>query len=165
MIARLPSSAGRPENCPESTSVPFYERPLFVDDRDDREVELLGEGLIALVMCRHRHDRPGAVIHQDVVGDPDRDPCVVDRIAREEPGEDTGLLLCRRALLTALDRGAAHVLSQLVCVLGALDDPLDERMLGRQHEERRAEERVGPRREDGNVLVELVDPEQDLGAF
>ena len=38
-------------------------------------------------------------------------------------------------------------------------------MLWCEHEERRAEERVRPRREDGDVLVELVDAEEDLGAL
>ena len=38
-------------------------------------------------------------------------------------------------------------------------------MLGREHEERRAEQRVGPRREDGDVLAELLDPEEDLAAL
>ena len=38
-------------------------------------------------------------------------------------------------------------------------------MLGREHEERRAEERVRTRREDGDVDVLLLDPEDDLGAL
>ena len=38
-------------------------------------------------------------------------------------------------------------------------------MLGREHEERRAEQRVRTRREDGHVLVELLDPEGHLGAL
>ena len=38
-------------------------------------------------------------------------------------------------------------------------------MLGRQHEERRAEQRVRPRREDGVVDAELLAAERDLGAL
>ena len=42
---------------------------------------------------------------------------------------------------------------------------LDERVLGREHEEGRAEEGVRPRREDRDVDVELVDAEEQLGAL
>ena len=38
-------------------------------------------------------------------------------------------------------------------------------MLGREHEERHAEQRVGPCGEDGDVEVEAVEAEDDLGAF
>ena len=56
--------------------------------------------------------------------------------------------------------GLADVLPHLVRL-----DPLDELVLRCEHEEGRAEERVRARREDGDVLTPLVDPEDDLGAF
>ena len=56
--------------------------------------------------------------------------------------------------------GAPDVVANLVGV-----DPRDELVLGREHEERRAVQRVGARREDRDVLVQLLDPEQDLGAL
>ena len=46
---------------------------------------------------------PRAVLHQHVVGDPDRDPRLGRRVGGEEAGEDAGLLLGRRALLDPLD--------------------------------------------------------------
>ena len=65
-------------------------------DRRDRQAELAGELEVALVAARHRHDRPGAVAHQHVVGDPDRDLLAVDRVDRGRAGEHAGLgLACR----------------------------------------------------------------------
>ena len=61
-------------------------------DRRDRQAELAGELEVALVAARHRHDRAGAVAHQDVVGDPDRDLLAVDRIGGVRTGEHAGLL-------------------------------------------------------------------------
>ena len=78
--------------------------------------------------------------------------------------EDAVLLL-----LLALDRGSragvAHVLEHLVLLLGARDERGDERMLGREHEERGAEDRVRARREDRDVLVEFDGVEEQLGTL
>jgi hypothetical protein len=47
----------------------------------------------------HGHDRAGAIAHHHVVGDPDRDALVVDRVDGIAAGEDAGLLLVGRAAL------------------------------------------------------------------
>ena len=165
-----------PVNSPELTSTSFVGvrdvRDALLDlavgrrdDLHDRQPELLREREVALVVRGHGHDRAGAVVHQHVVGDPDRDALVVHGVDRVEAGEDAGLLLAREALLALLGGGVPRVRADLVAVLGALGEPLDERMLGREDEERRAEQRVGPRREDGHVLVELLDAEDDLAAL
>ena len=57
------------------------------------------------------------------------------------------------------------VLAYRLLVLGARRQPLDLRMLGREHEEGGAEERVGAGGEDGEVEVELLAAEDDLGAL
>ena len=44
-------------------------------------------------MSRHAHDRAGAVAHQDVISDPDRNLFAVRRIDRERAGEHAGLFL------------------------------------------------------------------------
>ncbi len=49
-------------------------------DGGDLEAVLAGELEVALVAARHGHDRPGAVAHQHVVGDPDRDVLAGDRV-------------------------------------------------------------------------------------
>jgi hypothetical protein len=100
---------------------------------------------------------------EHVVGDPDRKPVVVDRVRDEPPGGDPGLLLLGVGSLG--DRAAcrmAHVVHDLLLVRSPLHQALDERVLGREDEERGAEERVGARREDRDVDVELLDAKDDL---
>ena len=108
----------------------------------------------------HGHDRAGAVVHQDVVGDPDREALAVDRVRRVMAGEDAGLLRLGGAVLRAARAGVARVRLRLLARVR-----LDERMLGRDDEEGRAEQRVRARREDRDVEVEVVDAEEDLGAL
>ena len=55
-------------------------------------------------MCGDRHDRAGAVAHQHVVGNEDRNLLSVNRIRRERPGEDTRLLLVLLTLEIRLRR-------------------------------------------------------------
>ena len=101
------------------------------------------------VVRRHGHDRAGAVAHQHVVGDPDRDLLVVDRIDRVAAGEDAGLLLLQlRAFQLALLRRLRLDSVSTAARCCRRRDFLDERMLRREHHVGRAEQRVGPRRED-----------------
>ncbi len=62
-----------------------------MDDHDDRQVIFAGKIEVALVMRGDGHDRAGAVAHQDVIGDPDRDPLTVDRVDCVTASEDAGL--------------------------------------------------------------------------
>ncbi len=48
---------------------------------------------VALVVARHRHDRAGAVVHQHVVRDPDRNARAVHGIDAVAAGEYAGLFL------------------------------------------------------------------------
>ena len=106
------------------------------------------------------HDRARAVLHEHVVGDPDRDPLAAGRIRRVHAGEDACLDLFGRALLAPLGSCVARVRLHLLVL-----DPFDERVFGSEDEEGRTKDRVGARREDGHVLVELVDAEQELGTL
>ena len=115
---------------------------------------------VALVVGGDGHDRARAVVHEDVVGDPDRELLAVDGVDRVEAGEDAGLLGRRRAILDRPRAGVARVLLRLVARVR-----VDERMLRREDEERRAEQRVGARREDGDVVARLLDAEEDFGAL
>ena len=138
---------------------------LLVDHLPDRQPELLSELAVTLVVPWHGHDRAGPVLHQHVVGDPHRDLLAGRRVRRGQAGVDAGLLLGRGPHLAALCQRMLRVLAYLLAVRRALDHRVDQRMLGREHEEGRAEDRVGPRREDRGVLVQLRDPEQQLGAL
>ena len=63
-----------------------------LDDLADRQVERLGEVEVALVVRGHGHDRAGAVLHQHVVGDEDRDLLAVDGVGDGAAEGDPGLL-------------------------------------------------------------------------
>ncbi len=143
----------------------------------------MGELEVALVVGGHRHDRPGAVAHEHVVGDEHGDVPAVGGVLGERPGEDAGLLL---ALGLALELGlppgelavGRHRLGgELVeperaaplerRVLGPLvgDDLVDERVLGREHHVGRAEQRVGAGGEHVDLDVGvLLHREHHLGA-
>ncbi len=96
------------------------------------------------------HDRAGAVAHEDVVGDPDRDLLIVDRIDRVRAGEDAGLAFGEiGAFEVALVGDFGFVFLDGVAVLGR-GEFVDERMFRRKDHVGRAEKRVGPRGEDRN---------------
>ena len=131
----------------------------------DRQAERLREGEVALVVGRNGHDGAGAVLDQHVVGDPDRDRLVVDRVDHVAPREDARLdLVGVHAIGDRRSGAAADVGHHLVLALAAADQVLHQRVLGRQHEEGRAEQRVGAGREDGQVDLEVGLVEQHLGA-
>ncbi len=108
---------------------------------------------------------PGAVAHEDVVGDPDRDLLAGHRVRDRAPRVDSGLVLVLRPVLLGARGVVAHVVEHLGLALRARHERRDQRVLGRQDEERRAEERVGARGEDGDRLVQVALVEQHLGAL
>src|SRR3546814_968578 len=112
----------------------------------DREVIFAREIEIALVVRRTAEDRTGAIVHQHIVDDPDRQmPVGIERMFDRKAGVEAQLLrgfqLLRRRALTAAfgDEGREHG--------RILRQPLGERMVGRDRREARAVKRVGPRRE------------------
>jgi hypothetical protein len=125
-------------------------------DLANREVERLREVEVALVVRGHGHDRARPVVGEHVVGDVDGQPLAVHGVDRVQAREDAGLLRRSGPLDRLLRRRAPHVLAHLAGV-----DARHELVLRREDEERRPVERVGPGREDGDVLVELLDPELD----
>ena len=145
---------------------------LLADDRHDVEVVLLGELEVALVAAGHAHDRAGAVVHEHVVGDPDRRGTAGDRVDDVAAREDAVLLAGGTLSVDGRDllRGGLELL-EVVLVLGAGDELRGERALGREQEERHAEDRVGTGREDGDLsvggghAVGVGEREGDLGAL
>ena len=91
------------------------------DDLDDRQAELLGELPVAVVVRRNGHDRAGAVAHQHVVGNEDRDFLAVDRIdCRNALQLDAGLVLVQLgALEVGLARSFLAVRADVVACLRA----------------------------------------------
>ena len=121
-------------------------RVLGNDHGLDLELVFAGEVQVALVVRGAAEDRAGAVIHEDEVGDVNRQfHGRAEGMGRDDAGVVALLLgavdlLLRRADLAAL----LDERRQLRIVLG---ERLGQRVLGRDADEARAEDRVGPRGE------------------
>ena len=141
-MARMASGTVRPSNWPELTSTPLLvvEVRQAAGRRSPESPSPWADGLPPLraprragattrtigspnfransksrsSCARHGHDGAGAVLHQHVVGDPDRDPLAGRRVDGVAAGEDAGLLpvahlagdqvLRRRGLAVGLHR-------------------------------------------------------------
>ncbi len=127
-------------------------------DRWDGQAELGGELEVSFVAARHGHDGAGAVAHQDVVGDPDRNLCPVDRVGGERSGEGTGLLsgVVGPILVVGGGRGGDIGLDLGLLIGGRQLG--DQRVLGGEHHERGAEQGVGPGGEDLDVAGGGTEP-------
>ena len=135
------------------------------DGADDRQLEHLGEVPVALVLAGHGHDRAGAVTHQHVVGDEDRQLRAVDRVGRERAGEYAGLVAGRVGLPVHLRPAGRRAGGRprpprpgsrcppvhggtVPSGHGVGQQRIDQRVLGGQHHVGRAEQRVGTGGED-----------------
>ncbi len=124
----------------------------------------LREGPVARIVRRHRHDRPGSVPHQHIVGDPDRKPFAVDRIDGIAAGEAAGFFLVQfLPLQIALPCSRLAVGCDSRPAIGGGHD-FDQRMLGRQDHIRCAEERIGSGGKNPDRPVDPGDSELDFGA-
>ena len=52
----------------------------FCNHLNDRKLEMSCEGEVAAIVGRHCHDSAGAVTHEHIVGDPDRNLGAVERV-------------------------------------------------------------------------------------
>ena len=131
----------------------------------DRQVERLREVPVPLVLRRHAHDRAVTVVGQDVVGGVDRQALAVHRVDRMTLQEDPGLgPVGRQPLDLAGPRDLLPVRRELRLRRGACGQLGGQVGVGRDHEERRAEERVRPRRVDRDRLLATLDDEVHVGA-
>ena len=128
------------------------------DDRHDRQVVLTGKLKVALVAAGNSHDGAGAVVGNNVVGNPHGDLLAVDRVHHVAAGKGTVLL---EGALGTLDGGdMLGVLDDLghgLLVLRTLDELVQTRVLGSQDKEGDTEERVGSRGEDGDLTLVALD--------
>ena len=136
------------------------------DDANDRQTKDFRKFEIALVVTRYGHDRASAVLHQHVVGDPDRDLLSGRRIERVRAGEDTGLFRVRLSRHEILLCTAREVLVDRASIHTARERP-DHRVLRSDHYVRSAEDRIRPGREYANSVVSavLLYRKGDFGAF
>ena len=131
---------------------------IVQDDRHDRQVVLAGELKVALVAAGNGHDGTGAVVGNDIVGNPHGDLLAVDGVYHVAARKGAVLL---EGTLGALDgRDMLGVLDDLghgLLVLRTLDELVQTRVLGSQDKEGDTEERVGSRGEDGDLTLVALD--------
>ena len=131
---------------------------IVQDDRHDRQVVLTGKLKVALVAAGNGHDGAGAVVGNDIIGNPHGDLLAVDGVYHVAAGKGTVLL--EGALGTLDGRDMLGVLDDLgdgLFVLRALDELMQTGVLGSQDKEGDTEERVGSRGEDGDLALVALD--------
>ena len=108
-------------------------------------------------MRRHAHDRAGAVAHQDVVGDPDRDLSLFAGLIANAPVNTPVFSFARSVRSRSRFRGdlLAIIAPPRPCVLPS-SDLIDEWIFRREHHVGGAIKRVGPRGENGDWEMRLV---------
>ena len=102
-------------------------------------------------MAGHAHHRPGAVLTQDEVGDPDRNRPTGERIHRLATRVET--LLPGHPSVAILRAERLHLRTERRRGGRRRGERLDQRMLGRQHDEVRAIDRVDARGENLDRLI------------
>jgi hypothetical protein len=112
------------------------------DDDPNRQVVLPRELEVSPVVRRHGHDRAGAVLGENEVADPDGHVLAGERVDRGLPGIEAFLAAETRFLVLRAE--GLHFSLERRGILRHRGERLDERMLGRQDDERRAVDRVDP---------------------
>ena len=134
-------------------------------DLDDEQIELLREFIVPRVVSGHGHNRAGAITGQHVVGDPDRDALVVDRVDRVGAKEDARLFLCQfGAFQIALGRGELAVVLDGLAMFGQ-GDLIHQPVFGGQHHVGGPKQRVRPGGENGDLKSRIGHGKGNLGAF
>ena len=142
----------------------LFRHVCSLDERNDRQVEMAGKGIVARVVRRHCHDGPGAVARQHVVRHPHGNLFPRERIYGIRAGEHARHLAVGDALaLRALLRGIE--ISLHLSTLRVRGHATHEFALGGEHHERHAENRVGAGGENRERIFGAVDAELHLRAF
>ena len=131
---------------------------IVQDDRHDRQVVLAGKLKVALVAAGNGHDGAGAVVGNDIIGNPHGNLLAIDGVHHVAAREGTVLL--EGALGTLDGRDMLGVLDDLgdgLLVLRALDELVKTGVLGSQDKEGHAKERIGTRGEDGDLTLVALD--------
>ena len=131
---------------------------IVQNDRHDRQVVLAGKLKVALVAAGNGHDGAGAVVGNDIIGNPHGDLLAVHGVHHVAAGKGTVLL--EGALGTLDGRDMLGVLDDLgdgLLVLRALDELVQTGVLGSQDKEGDAKEGVGTRGEDGDLALVALD--------
>ena len=131
---------------------------IVQDDRHDRQVVLTGKLKVALVAAGNGHDGAGAVVGNDIIGNPHGNLLAVDGVHHVAARKGTVLLEGALGTLDGRDMlGVLDDLSDGLLVLRALDELVQTSVLGSQDKEGDAKEGVGTRGEDGDLALVALD--------
>ena len=131
---------------------------IVQDDRYDRQVVLAGELKIALVAAGNGHDGAGAVVGNDIIGNPHGNLLAVDGVHHVAARKGTVLLEGALGTLDSRDMlGVLDDLSDGLLVLRALDELVKTGVLRSQDKEGHTKERIGTRGEDGDLALVALD--------
>ena len=131
---------------------------IVQDDRNDRQVVLAGKLKVALVAAGNGHDGAGAVVGNDIIGNPHGNLLAVDGVHHVAAGKGTVLLECALGTLDGGDMlGVLDDLGHGLLVLRALDELVQTGVLGSQDKEGHAKQGVGTRGEDGDLALVALD--------
>ena len=119
-----------------------------LDERHDRQAEMLGEGIVAAVVSRHGHDGTRAVAGQHVFRNPDGVLLAGEGVDGVGAGEDARHLMVYLTLALGAACNVLHVFLHLFLLLRR-GELLHQLALRCQYHERHAEHRVGTGGEDG----------------
>ena len=130
----------------------FFAHVAPFNQRDDGQVEVAGKGVVAAVVCGHGHDGPRAVTGQHVVTHPHGYLLAAQRVDGIRTGEHARHLLVGLAFAFGALFGGFEVGLHGGTLFGA-GERVHVVAFGREHHERYAEHRVGPRGEDVHLHV------------
>ena len=135
-----------------------------LNQRDDRQVEMACEGIVAAVVCGNRHDGTSAVACKHVVADVDGYLLACDGVDGIAAAEHAAHLLLYEALALGL---VLHLVEVGIngCLLLGCHHLLHIFALGSQHHEGHAKDCVGAGGEDEQLLVAAHDGEEHLGSL
>ena len=135
-----------------------------LDQRNDGQIEMACEGIVATVVRGDGHDGARAVASQHVVADPDRDLLARQRIDGVRATEDARHLMVGNALALRASLDRFEIRLHVGPLRVGCESP-DVFALRRQHHEGNAEDGVCPRGEDLQRLRSVGQREEHLGTL
>ena len=129
----------------------------------DRDAKGAGKIKVPLVVGWHCHNRPRAITHKHIVGDPDRDPLLIDGIDGIGSRPHPGFLSIFGSAVDLTLAGCLLLVGGHGCRLGRRSQVRHQGMLGGQHHEGRPPQGIGSRGKDGQLITSLR-LEDDLGS-
>ena len=132
--------------------------------RNDRQVEMTGERIVAGVMGRHRHDGTGSVAGKHIVAHPYRVLLTSERVDGIAAGKHTGHFLVDHALTL---RARLHLLKIgfNLFLLPSGSQLAHQLTLRSQHHEGHTEHRVGTGGEYRELFIAVCHLEHNLGTL